>query len=574
MDKQQIAQILDELAILSELNDENPFKARAYAKAARVVSGMTEDIDKLVEDGNLTSIDGIGEKISEKITELVKTGKLKSYESLRASIPDGVLQMLKIPGLGPKKVRYMWKERGIQAIAELELICRRHRLADAPGFGRKTEEKILQGIESLRRFAGKWLLSDALAVALKIHSLVEGWPEVNRSEIAGSVRRRKELVKDIDILVATDRPKKVMERFATLPGIERVILHGDTKSEIIMKSSIQCDLRAVSKDQYPFALYYFTGSKDHNVKMRAIAKARGMKLSEYGLFKGKSEKSVRCKDEAAIFKALGMKFIEPELREDMGEIEAASKNRLPRPVEMSDVIGLIHAHSTYTDGAASIDALAEKSHSMGFKYLAVCDHSQAVTVAGGMKPADVKRQHIEIDKLNKRLKGFRVLKGIEVDILPDGSLDYDDRLLATFDIVIASVHLRFNMGEDEMTSRIIKGMSNPYAQILAHPTGRLLLAREPYKVDLRRVIDAVGDMGKAIEINAHPQRLDLDWRWCKYAKERGVKFTIGPDAHLLEGLEYIIFGIWTARKGWLEKGDILNCLSAEKLVGYLKKRKG
>jgi DNA polymerase (family 10) len=350
-----------------------------------------------------------------------------------------------------------------------------------------------------------------------------------------------------------------------------VVQQGETKSEVVLASGIQCDLRAVGDAQYPFALHYFTGSKEHNVAMRALAKAKGLKLNEYGLFKGDAKKSIACRDEAALFKALGLDFIPPELREDAGEIEAASKHALPKLVELSDLKGIVHAHSTYTDGTASIARMAEAARDLGFSYLAMADHSRAVRVAGGMTPDVVAKQHREIDALNRKMKGFRVLKGIECDILADGSLDFDDALLATFDVVIAAVHSSFGLPEKEQTARIAKALANPHVDILAHPTGRLLLARDGYAVDLARVIDAAAKHGKAIEINCHPQRLDLDWRFCRRAKERGVPLCIGPDAHSTEELAHVAYGVGIARKGWLEKKDVLNCLSAD---AFLKRLRG
>lgn len=571
MDKRTVAAILNEMSILLELTGENPFKARAYSRAARAVSDLNEDLEKMAGDGRLTSVDGIGKSLADHISEIIRTGGLAEYDRLKASIPKGVIEMLAIPGLGPKKVRILWEDHGVGTIGELELMCKRGILEGVPGFGKKTEENILAGIKSFKSYADKWLLIDACAWAGQIHEEVKRWPEVIRSEVAGSIRRHKALVKDIDIVVATDKPEEVMGRFVSLPGCTRVVQHGATKSEIILPSGIQCDLRAVSDEEYPFALHHFTGSKEHNIRMRGLAKSKRIKMNEYGLFKGSSRKSIPCGDEAHIFGALGLEYIEPELREDMGEIEAAmGDGRLPNLVAPHDVRGVIHAHSVYTDGSSSIAEMAEAARAHGYEYLVMADHSQAVTIAGGMKEKDVKRQHREIDGLNRKLKGFRILKGIEVDILPDGKLDYDDGLLSSFDFVIAAIHSRFGMSEDEMTKRIIDGISSPCVDMLAHPTGRLLLAREPYKVNVKRVVDAAADLGKAIEINAHPQRLDLDWHWCKYAKEKGVKLAICPDAHSPDGINHIIFGVWVARKGWLERSDILNCLSADRLLKFRK----
>ncbi|MFH1829551.1 MAG: DNA polymerase/3'-5' exonuclease PolX [Pseudomonadota bacterium] len=572
MDKDQVAAVLAEIAQTLELNGENPFKVRAYANAARTIEGLAEDLNELVNKDELINIKGIGRNLADHIAELLRTGKIKEYEKMLRDVPDGVKQMLAIPGLGPKKVHYLWKELEIKSIGVLELFCTRHALVKEPGFGAKSEEKILAGIEMLKRFAGKRRFDEAYAESLKVYKEVSRWPEIIRSDVAGSIRRCKEIVKDIDVLVSTKKPEQVMKRFVSMRDVESVIQHGKTKSEVMLNSGIQCDLRVVTDDQYPFALHYFTGSKEHNIEMRSVAKSRGLKLNEYGLFKGSSKKSLNCKDEAELFKALGMDFIPPELRENMGEIQAAQKHKLPKLIKQEDLLGVFHVHSTYSDGQNSIEQMALSAKERGYSYMVLADHSQAVTVAGGMKPADVKKQHKEVDKLNAKLKGFCILKGIEIDILADGALDYDDDLLATFDVVIAAIHSRFNMNEKEMTERIIKGISNPHVHIFAHPTGRLLLARDGYAVDLKRVIDTAIKHKVALEINAHPQRLDLDWHWCKYAKERGAKIAIGPDAHSVDEIDCAAYGVSVARKGWLEKQDVLNCLDAKGLLSYLKKK--
>ncbi len=569
MDKDQIASALSEIAQVLELNGENPFKVRAYLNAARIVEGLSDDIEGLIERGELIRIKGIGKNLAGHIAELARTGGVAEYEGLMKSLPEGVRQMLSIPGLGPKKVAHLWKDRGLKSLDELEAACRSHLLSEDPGFGEKTERKILDGIEMVRRFAGKSRFDEAYASALEVIDRVSSWPEVERCEIAGSIRRRKEIVKDIDILISTGKPAEAMERFVSMEGVARVVQHGKTKSEVILDSGIQCDLRAVADAEYPFALHYFTGSKEHNVEMRRISKEKGLKLNEYGLFEDGAKQSISCADETRLFGALGMDFIPPELRENTGEVEAARAHALPKLIEESDVVGVIHVHSTYTDGECTIEEMARAAKGMGYGYIAICDHSQAVTVAGGMKPADVRRQWKEIDAVNGKLKGIRVLKGIEVDILADGALDFSDEILAGFDVVIAAVHSRFGMSEGEMTDRIVRAISNPHVDILAHPTGRLLLSRDPYAVDLKKVIDAACEHNVALEINSHPQRLDLDWRWCKFAKERGAKFAICPDAHSTEGIEAIFFGVGVARKGWLEREDVINCLPADMLLKLL-----
>ncbi len=568
MDRHEIAQVLHEMGLMLELTGANAFKVRAYTNAARALEELADDIGALIASGELTAIRGIGKNLAEHIAELHRTGGLAEYDELRGQIPDGVIEMLRIQGLGPKKARAIWKELHVTSVGELEMACRRHMVQALPGFGAKSEAKILSGIEVLKKFADKHLFAEGVAWAELIHDQVKSWPEVMRSEIAGSIRRRREVIKDIDILVATDAPEEVMERFIALASIERVIAHGATKSSVMLEGGINCDLRAVTDAEYPFALHYFTGSKEHNVAMRARAKKYDCKLNEYGLFNGASQSSLACADEAEIFAALELEYIPPELREDRGEIEAASEGALPTLVEQADLKGILHVHTTFTDGTATVAEMAEAARERGYAYIAICDHSQAVTIAGGMKPADVRRQHKEIDALNRKWKGFRVLKGIEVDILADGTLDFDDELLATFDIVIAAVHSRFGMSESEMTERIVRGISNPHVDILAHPTGRLLLAREGYALDLKRVLEAIGRSGKAVEINAHPRRLDLDWRWHRVAIECGAKLVICPDAHAPDGLDDVSFGINVARKGWLKKADLLNSLSVEELLRW------
>lgn len=558
------------MAAIFELKGENPFKVRAYQNAVRIVEGLTDDLEDLIKKDELTKIKGIGSHLALHIAELVKTGKLKEYEKLRKSVPEGIFEMLRIQGLGPKKVKAIWEKLKITNVGLLEYACKENRLLELEGFGERMQEKILKGIEYLRRFEDKHLFSTAYAAALEIHRAIANHKSVVHSEISGSIRRRKELIRDIDILASSEKPGPLMNLFVSLPQVDSVTAKGDTKSSVVLKSGIACDLRVVSDKEFPFALHYFTGSKEHNVVMRTLAKKNGIKMNEYGLFKG--TKLVACKSEAEIFERLGLTFIPPELREDQGEIEAAAKGKLPELLSPDDIIGVFHCHSNWSDGAASIETMAEAAKNLGYKYIGIADHSQSAAYAGGLKPGEVKEQIKEIDKLNKKLKGITILKGSEVDILPDGSLDYPDSILAMFDFVIVSIHSKFNMREDEMTKRIVRGMKNKYASILGHPTGRLLLARDGYPVNMRQVIDAAAEYDVAIEINAHPQRLDLDWRYGKYAKSKGVKVVIAPDAHGPEGLHDMTYGIGIARKGWLEKSDVLNCLSAEEVKRFFKNR--
>lgn len=569
LDKIQIAQVLEEIGVILELKGENPFKVRAYTNAARVLEQLEENLDELIKSGKLTDIKGIGKNLAEHIVELHTTGRLKEYDKLRKSIPNGVFEMLNIQGLGPKKVRVLWEDLGIDKIEILELKCRQGKIATLPGFGQKTQDKILQGIQFLRSFQGQFLFCDAHAVALALLEEIEQHKNTIRCEIAGSIRRRKEIVGDIDILVSSKEAEPLMDLFTRHPLVEAITAKGSTKSSVVLKTGMNADLRVVSDDEFPFALHYFTGSKEHNVAMRARAKKRGLKLSEYGLFKGTTP--TKCNTEADIFKALDLAYIEPEMREDTGEMQAAAKNELPKLIELEDIQGIMHIHSKYSDGTATIEEMAKAAKSMGMKYLGMADHSQAVTYAGGLTPEDVKRQHKEIDKLNKKMKSFRILKGIECDILKDGKLDYSDSVLKTFDFVIAAIHSSFNMSEADMTKRICTALKNPFVTMLAHPTGRLLLSREPYKVDMHKVIEAAANNGVCIEINSNPHRLDLDWRLCKLAKEKGVKISINPDSHSPDGLDDVVYGVGIARKGWLTKEDVLNTMTADELLQCLRK---
>ncbi|MFH1873747.1 MAG: DNA polymerase/3'-5' exonuclease PolX [Pseudomonadota bacterium] len=568
MDKHHVANILYEMSQALEIKGDNPFRVRAYQNAARIIESLPGDLEQMLKSGELAEIKGIGSHLLDHIQEILKTGELKEHKHLMKSLPPGIFEMLKIQGVGPKKVAVLWKELAISNVGELEYACKENRLLELPGFGVKMQEKILAGIAYLKRFADQHLYETALFAAQKILEKIKKQKGVIKAEIAGSIRRHKEIVKDIDILVATKNPEPIMQAFVSLPEVESITAHGQTKSSVLLANGIAADLRAVTEEQFPFALHYFTGSKEHNVAMRALAKAKGLKLNEYGLFK--KDKLLACKNEAELFKTLGLVYIPPELRENQGEIPAAARAKLPDLVEQKDLKGVFHVHSNWSDGLATILEMAKASQKIGYKYLGLSDHSRSAQYAGGLKPEDIKKQHQEIDEVNKKLKGFTVLKGIECDILADGSLDYPDSILKSFDFVIISIHSRFNMPEAEMTKRIIKGMQNPYAKILGHPTGRLLLAREGYKIDIPKIIEAAAKNKVAIEINAHPQRLDLDWRYGKFAKDKGVKIVISPDAHDAEGLQHMAYGLGIARKGWLEKSDILNCLPLDEVKKYFK----
>jgi len=568
MEKADVVRILRDIAVLLELKGENPFKSRSYETAARSIESASQDLDALVSTGGLYELKGVGEAIGKKVVELAQSGRLAYYEELCEAVPVGLLDMTRIPGFGPKKARAVWQQLGIEGLNELEQAALDGRLVPLPGFGAKSVQNILEGIAFLRRNQGRWHISTAREQAQPILEALRELKAVKRIEVGGSLRRWRETIRDIDMVVSTTRSKEVMEAFVAAPSVQSVVAHGETKSSVTLQAGINCDLRSVSDAQYPFALQYFTGSKEHNVALRQRARSMGLKLNEYGLFRGESPTSARCKDEAGIFKALRLAYIPPELREDMGEIEAAEAGTLPALIEPGDLRGMIHFHTTASDGHASLEDMARQCERRGYRYIGVCDHSQSAAYANGLRPDDIKRQHDEVERVQEKFPRLRILKGIESDILAAGELDYPESMLRSFDFVVVSVHSRFSMARADMTRRIVAAVENPYATILGHPTGRLLLQRDPYELDLEAVLEAAGRARVAIEINAHPQRLDLDWRHCRAAKKLGCFFLISPDAHSPEGIDDTIYGVGVARKGWLTKNDVINCLEAEAFVAW------
>lgn len=569
--KETVIQILEEIAVLLELTGENPFKSRAYQNAARNLEKIDIDFNDLVAQDRLSEVEGIGEAISKKLTELIKTGKLEYYEKLKASVPSGHLEMLKIPGLGPKKIHALYEQLGIKDVGELEYACLENRLVDLKGFGKTTQDNILAGIAKQKVYKERRLYAEVASEAQTFLDYLKKGKDILSISIAGSLRRGNETIKDIDILAVSDKPEKLAGNFTAYEQVDTITASGETKVSVVLKSGINADLRIVTPSEYPYALHHFTGSKEHNTAMRGRAKDMGLKMNEYGLFRG--EKNIKCKNEEELFAALKLQFIEPELRENMGEIRAAEKNELPKLVEEKDVRGIFHVHTNFSDGGETLENMTRAAKEMGLEYIGISDHSQSAYYAGGLKKDDIKRQHELIDKLNEELKPFHIFKGIESDILPDGSLDYDENILARFDFVIAAVHSSFNMPANDMTARIKKALQNKDTTMLAHPTGRLLLSREPYAVNIEKVIDNAAKFSKAVELNANAHRLDLDWRHCIYAKKKGVKISINPDAHQIAGLHDISFGIKIARKGWLSKEDCLNCMSLEEIKEYLQKRR-
>lgn len=571
MDKKEVAKILNEIATLLELKDENPFKIRAYTNAARLLEASDIELTKDTSVGDLTKVKGIGSHIAERIKILIDTGTLPLYEELKSSTPPGLVEMLKIPTLGPKKIKYLYENLGITNIGELEYACIENRLVELPHFGKKTQENILKGIEAIKKYKEQFLYANVIDDALDVWDKIKNFKYVIRSSIAGSLRRKKEIIKDIDLVASTDDHIKVMDFFTSLKEAEEIIAKGDTKSSIRLKSGINVDIRTVSDEQFPYALHHFTGSKEHNTAMRTMAKKDNIKMNEYGLFQ--NEKLIKCYSEEDIFNFFSMDYIPPELRENFGEIEAAKNGSLPKLIEEKDIRGIFHIHTNFSDGNMSIKQACDELIKMGFEYAGISEHSKTAQYAGGLKEDRIESYFEEIDKLNQQYGNFKIFKGIESDILLDGSLDYPDEILAKFDFVIVAIHSSFNLNEEQMTNRIIKAIENKYTTLVAHPTGRLLLARDPYKVDIIRIINAAAENNVDLELNASPFRLDLDWRVCKYAKEKGVKIFINPDAHNIENLSEYKFGVNIARKGWLEKEDVINTLPVKELEKYLKNKK-
>jgi len=578
MDKEKVAEILSEIGVLLELKGENPFKTRAYASAARTLDGLSEPLAKLVAEKRLGETKGIGKALEQKITELVETGRLQYYEELKASIAPGLIAMLEISGLGPKKIQVLHQKLGVDSIEKLEAACQAGKVAELAGFGEKTQANLLEGIARKRAYASKHRLADAWLAAEPLLEKLRSHPEVIRCSSAGSLRRCKEICGDIDLLASAKNPGEVIRFFVSQPGLVKVLAQGETKASVILEGGIQCDLRVVSDPEFPFALAYFTGSKEHNIVMRQRAIQRGLRLNEYGLFQSKEETSdpkllVACRTEEEIFAKLDLVFVPPELREDHGEFLAAEKNDLPELIEWTDLRGALHNHSNWSDGHDTLEEIATYMEDLGLEYWAITDHSQSSFQANGLDVKRLRQQIAEIKNLNatiaERGGTFRLLTGSEVDILKD-RLDFDDEVLAELEVVVASLHVPSG-SEAENTRRLVAAAENPWVHMLGHLTGQLLLEREPYPVDVRAVLDACAATGTWVELNCNPYRLDLDWRHWPYAKSKGVKCVINPDAHRNVQAGFLRFGAGMARKGWLEKADVVNTLPWARLQEALKR---
>ena len=583
MNKTEIAAVLTEIGTLLELKGENPFKIRAYQAGARLIEAMAEgELAERVKAGTLEDVKGIGEALAQKITELHTTGKLEFHAKLKASIPAGLVEIMQIPGVGPKKVRALQEKLGIDSIAKLQKACRDGKIAELEGFGEKSQEKILEGIANREKYGRRHHWIEAWEIAEPILAGLRGLPQVKQAEHAGSLRRRMETVGDLDFLVATDDPKPVADWFVRWGGVKEVTAHGETKASVRLEGGIQADLRLVPPEQFVFALHHFTGSKDHNVQMRHRALGRGLSMSEWGLVpaegegtaKEKAEQQGRktdIKTEEQLFKKLGLAFIPPELREGLGEIEAAEPGALPKLVTEADIRGVFHNHTTASDGHHTLEEMTAAAQALGLDYLGIADHSKSSVQARGLSEVRLQEQTAAIRKLNaaKKFK-CHVFSGTECDILPDGRLDFADEVLAELDYVVVSVHSAFAQKREDMTKRIIRAMENPHATMLGHLTGRLLLEREGYEVDVDRVIDAAVANEVVIELNANPMRLDMDWRHWRKAAEKGLLTSINPDAHTTEQLAFYRIGVGAARKGWLTKEHVLNTRSLAAVSKFLR----
>lgn len=562
MSRDDIVDILENIARLLELKGENLFKVRAYTNAARALETLGESLDLVIAEDRLLALDGIGKATAEKITTLARDGVLPYYEELRETFPPDILTLFALQGLGAKKIKVLWDALQVHSISKLERVCREGKVAELPGFGEKTAQNILQSIAHQRRHVGEFRIGDVAALAELLLEDLRAHPRVNMAQIAGSYRRRKEIVRDLDFIASSRQPAEVMDFFSSHALVDTVLAKGPTKASVILKNGIQCDLRVVQGHEFPFALSYFTGSKEHNVRLRSRALAKGWSLNEYrfSLAEGRELKEPlpEVREENDIYRALSLDPVVPELREDRGEIEAAEQHCLPELLELANLRGTFHNHTTASDGRATLEAMAAAAAELGLEYLGIADHSKSSVQARGLDEDRLAQQVAQIRAYNAMQSDITLFAGTECDIMKDGTLDFSDATLSTLDYVVASIHSSFSLSEAEMTARIIRAMENPFVTMLGHITGRLLLSREPYKVDVPAVIQAAAATGTIIELNANTRRLELDWRWWPLAKEKGVLCSINPDAHCTQELQDLAFGVGIARKGWLEKKDVMN----------------
>jgi DNA polymerase (family 10) len=567
----EIADIFSEIADLLDIQEENQFRIRSYRNAARTIGGLSQSVAEMVKEGkDLSQLSGIGKDLAEKIETIVKKGRSLQLKKLRKKTPKSLSTIMKVAGLGPKKVKAMNKKLNIKTLKDLKKAAKAGKIKELEGFGETTEANILDNIGQVESGQKRKKISVAKHLAEPLIAYLRKDQSLKDISAAGSYRRRKETVKDLDILVTHKRNSKIMDHFTKYEDVKKIVAKGSTKSTVKLRSDFNVDLRSVAKSNYGSALLYFTGSKAHNIAIRKIAVAKKYKLNEYGLFKEK--KRVAGKTEAEVYQKLGFTYIAPELRENRGELEAAKKNKLPKLVKLKDIKGDLHTHTKSTDGKNTIEEMAKAAKKIGYKYLAITDHTKNVTVAGGLDEKDFKKQIKDIDRVNKKIKGITILKGAEVDILKDGSLDLDNQVLKKIDVVICAIHYNRNLSKSKQTKRVLKAMDNPYFQIFAHPSGRLINERKPYEIDLEKVMQKAKKKNIILELNAHPQRLDLNDADAKRAKELGLKLSIQTDAHTIDDLQFMEYGLGQARRGWLEKEDVVNTYSLTKLKKVLSRK--
>jgi DNA polymerase (family 10) len=566
----EIARLFDLMADLLEIKGDNPFRIRAYRRASQNLESLAEDVETVARDGRLESIPGIGADLAQKITEYLETGRMKDVEAAQKDVPAGVVALMNVPGVGPRTARLLYDKAGVRSLAKLEELARAGRLRGLPGIQAKTESNILKGIEVVRKGQERMPLGHALPIAQALAAALETRSPVKALSLAGSIRRRKDTVGDIDILVTSSKPDEVMKTFAALPEVGEVLERGRTKASVRHRDGIQVDLRVVEPESFGAALVYFTGSKQHNIRIREMAVKKGLKISEYGVFDEVTGRRVAGKTEEEVYRAIGLPWIPPELREDAGEVEAALAGKLPELIEVGDIRGDLHAHTNASDGSHSIEALVQAAERRGYEYVAVSDHSRSATVAGGLSADELLAHVAKIRAVQKRFRGITVLAGSECDIRPDGAMDYPDEVLAQLDIVLAAVHSRFKQPRAEMTKRISTALANPYVSILAHPTGRLIGEREAYDVDLDAVFRTAKRHGKAVEINSYPQRLDLNDVQARRAAELGVLIAINTDTHVLAHLDNVGLGVATARRAWIGAPEVVNAWPLAKLLAWVR----
>jgi DNA polymerase (family 10) len=573
MKQHDIAAQLNRMADLLELRGENLFRIRAYRRAAQNLESFTGDLEALADAGRLQELSGIGKDLADKITEFLRTGAIAAVEHVARTIAPGVLTLMEVPGVGPKTAKLLNERLGIASLEELEAAVQSHRLRTLPGFQEKKEQNILKGLGIVRKGQARMHLGIAFPLAQRLLASLKRVRGVTHVSTAGSLRRMKETIGDLDLLVASNDPKRVMKALITHPLCARVLASGETKSSILTTENVQVDLRVVAPASFGAALQYFTGSKEHNVRLREMASRKGLKINEYGVFRVATDRRLGGREESDIYDAVGLPYIPPELREDAGEIDAALKRQLPRLVSAADIRGDFHIHTTWSDGSDRLDEMAAAGAARGYQYLAICDHSQSLKVAHGMSIARLKQQMANIRAINRRTTRCRLLMGAEVDILSDGSMDYPDEILRQLDFVIGSIHSGFTQGAATMTRRIVRAMRNPYVTLIAHPTGRLMGQREGYAVDLEAIFSAATATGTALEINAYPKRLDLCDTMARRAKEVGVTLAVSTDSHSLDQLDQMVFGLGVARRAWLEPKQVLNTFSRDRLLAWIARKR-